>query len=162
MTYDLNSLMESDLQGLSIRIIDLLTTVWPYSPSHITLATCLNTIHLKGISHILNSKISVLYTIGYVQDPLLQFASPTGLTEYLPLWKSYFSTALEMIYFHYQDYAYAMSVSAKLDTKIKDDAYKVSKNGNYGAIVALSARQAIGGIVLAESAPGRIVNGEGE
>jgi Domain of unknown function (DUF4965) len=83
------------------------------------------------------------------------------MKEYLPLWKSYFSTALEMIYFHYQDYSYSFNVSTKLDAKIETDAYKVSKNSNYAGIVALSARQAIGGIVLAESAPGRIRYGEG-
>ena len=96
-----------------------------------------------------------------MQDPLVQFASPTGMKAYLPLWKSYFSTALEMIYFHYQDYSHLFDVSSKLDSQIEDDAYKVSKNSNYGAIVALSARQAIGGIVLAESAPDRITRGEG-
>lgn len=105
--------------------------------------------------------MSVLFTIGYVQDPILQFASPTGIKQYLPLWKSYFSTALEMIYFHYQDYSHSFNVSGKLDSKIESDAYKASKNGNYGAIVALSARQAIGGVVLAESALGRITGGEG-
>ena len=104
---------------------------------------------------------SVVFTIGYAQDPLVQFVSPIGMKEYLPLWKSYFSTALEMIYFHYQDYSYLVKVSRKLDTQIEDDAYKVSKDSNYGAIVALSARQAIGGIVLAESAPDRITGGEG-
>jgi hypothetical protein len=83
------------------------------------------------------------------------------MKEYLPLWKSYFSTALEMIYFHYQDYSHLFDVSSKLDSQIENDAYKASKNSNYGAIVALSTRQAIGGIVLAESAPDRITGGEG-
>ena len=104
---------------------------------------------------------SVVFTIGYVQDPLVQFASHIGMKEYLPLWKSYFSTGLEMIYFHYQDYSYLVKTSSKLDSQIEDDANKVSKDSNYGAIVALSARQAIGGIVLAESAPDRITGGEG-
>lgn len=104
---------------------------------------------------------SVLFTVGYVQDPIVQFASPKGIKEYLPLWKSYFTTALEMIYFHYQDFAYATKVSAKLDHKLENDANRVSKNGNYAAIVALSARQAIGGVVLAESASGQIRDGKG-
>jgi hypothetical protein len=66
-----------------------------------------------------------------------------------------------MIYFHYQDYSYSVDVSSKLDAQIKDDAYKVSKNSKYGSIVALSARQAVGGIVFVESSPGRITGGEG-
>jgi hypothetical protein len=66
-----------------------------------------------------------------------------------------------MIYFHYQDYSHSFNVSTILDTKIEDDAYKASNNSNYGAIVALSARQAIGGIVFAESAQDRIIAGEG-
>ena len=105
--------------------------------------------------------LSVVFTIGYVQDPIVQFASPIGLRTYLPLWRSYFSSALEMIYFHYQDYSHAVDVSSKLDAQIEDDAYKVSKNSNYGAIVALSTRQAIGGIVFVESSPDRITGGEG-
>jgi hypothetical protein len=107
------------------------------------------------------SNASVLFTIGFIQDPILQFASPSGVKEYLPLWKSYFATALEMIYFHYQDFTTAIRLSSKLDKKIEQDADKVSENGHYGAIVALSARQAVGGTVLAESARGPIRNGKG-
>jgi len=66
-----------------------------------------------------------------------------------------------MIYFHYQDYSYSFNASTKLDAKIENDAYKVSNNSNYAGIVALSARQAVGGIVLAESVAGRIRDGEG-
>jgi Domain of unknown function (DUF4965) len=66
-----------------------------------------------------------------------------------------------MIHHHYLDYSHAVNVSAKLDAKIEEDAYKVSNNSNYVAIVALSARQAIGGVVLAESAHGTIRNGKG-
>jgi hypothetical protein len=83
------------------------------------------------------------------------------MKDYAPLWKSYFPTALEMIYFHYQDYEHAVNVSQILDDKIELDAYRVSKNPNYAAIVALSTRQAMGAVVLVESAPGRIVDGTG-
>lgn len=83
------------------------------------------------------------------------------MREYLPLWKSYFPTALEMIRFHYQDFDYAMDVSTKLDHQIEEDAYKVSGNLHYAAIVSLSARQAIGATVLAESAEGRVRDGRG-
>ena len=103
----------------------------------------------------------MVFTIGYVQDPMVQFASRAGLKQYLPLWRSYFSSTLEMIYFHYQDYSHSVDVSSKLDAQIENDAYKASKNSNYGAIVALSARQAIGGVVLAETSPDRITGGEG-
>jgi hypothetical protein len=119
-----------------------------------------NIIHLRSYT-LIEAYNSVLFTIGYVQDPIVQFSSPTGLKEYLPLWKSYFSTAMSMIHYHYLDFSHAVKVSARLDTQIEDDAYKVSNNSNYAAIVALSARQAIGGVVLAESAPGNIRNGKG-
>ena len=66
-----------------------------------------------------------------------------------------------MIYFHYQDFAHSVNVSTKLDYRIKTDADKVSKNGNYAAIVSLSARQVLGATVLVESAPGPIHDGEG-
>src|SRR5271170_5886294 len=124
--------------------------------SHIISETSPSTIHRKSIYPTVSSNESVLFTIGYLQDPIVKFASPSGIKEYLPLWKSYFSTALEMIYFHYQDYTHCFNVSAKSDSRLERDAYKVSRNENYAAIVALSARQAIGGIVLAESAHERI------
>lgn len=66
-----------------------------------------------------------------------------------------------MIYFHYQDYADSQELSSKLDAKMYDDAYRASNNENYSAIVALSARQTVGGIVFAESAPGPIFDGNG-
>jgi hypothetical protein len=66
-----------------------------------------------------------------------------------------------MIYFHYQDFAKVAKVSSDLDKQIAKDAESASKNGNYGAIVALSARQAVGGTVLAESARGPIRDGKG-
>ena len=68
---------------------------------------------------------------------------------------------MEMIYFHYQDYSYALNISQTLDTKIEQDAFEVSQNTNYHAIVALSTRQAIGGLVFAESEAGPIIDGQG-
>jgi len=132
-----------------------------HSHSPITLEMYQNTTHRKSISVLYVSNGSVLFTIGYVQDPIVQFASPTGIKEYLPLWKSYFSTAMEMIYFHYQDFSHAIKVSSKLDARIEKDADRVSENGNYAAVVSLSARQALGGVVFAESASGQIQDGKG-
>jgi hypothetical protein len=83
------------------------------------------------------------------------------MKEYLPLWKSYFPTALEMIYFHYQDHPNALSLSAKLDAQIEQDALKVSNNRNYSSIVALSTRQALGGIIFVEGSHERIFDGRG-
>lgn len=156
-----SSLILGTYQTRLTRIIDL--SMIEHLPSHsrTTSAMSQNTIHPKSISVICFSNRSVLFTIGYVQDPIVQFASPTGIKDYLPLWKSYFTTAMEMIYFHYQDFSHAIKVSSKLDFQIENDADRVSRNGNYAAIVALSARQAIGGVVLAESAPGQIRDGKG-
>jgi len=145
----------------SIRIIDLSMNEIQSLHSRNALEISRNTTHLKS-NHLLKlPDLSILFTIGYIQDPILQFAAPTGVEEYLPLWKSYFTTPLEMTYFHYQDYPYAVNVSTKFDQKIEDDAYRVSKNANYSAIVTLSTRQALGGIVFAESATGQIRDGKG-
>jgi hypothetical protein len=148
-------------QILLTQTIEQLMIEHLYSHSPTTLETSQNITPPKSTCILYLSNGSVLFTIGYVQDPLVQFASPTGIKDYLPLWKSYFTTAMEMIYFHYQDFAHAINVSRKLDTQIEKDADRVSKNGNYAAIVALSARQALGGVVLAESAPGQIRDGKG-
>jgi len=144
-----------------IRIIGLSVSAILFLHFRNTSALYPHTMLLKSTHCIDIANYSVLFTISYIQDPILQFASPSGLKEYTPLWKSYFTTALEMTYFHYQDYSYAVNVSSKLDKKIEDDAYRVSKNNNYTAIVALSARQALGGIVFAESSPNQIRDGKG-
>jgi len=151
----------SQIQLMQISV--LLVNVFLSLHSPMTLDVFPNTTHLTSIPRhsVTINHTSILFTIGYIQDPILQFASPSGIKQYSPLWKSYFPTPLELIYFHFQDHSHSVNVSSKLDSKIQKDASKFCKNGNYGAILALSARQAVGAIVFAESASEHIINGEG-
>ena len=86
---------------------------------------------------------SVLFTIAYVQDPVVQFASARGLTLMRPLWKSYFPTTEKLLTFHYLDFHHAKSLAHEYSTQLAADAF-LSGADDYRDIVALSARQVIG------------------
>ncbi|KIV89200.1 hypothetical protein PV10_08788 [Exophiala mesophila] len=86
---------------------------------------------------------SVTFTIGHVQDPVVQYASARGLTMMRPLWKSYFHTVKELLTFHYLDFAHASELAANYSAQLAIDAFK-SGAEDYVDIVALSARQVLG------------------
>ena len=86
---------------------------------------------------------SVLFTIGHIQDPVVQFASERGLTFMKPLWQSWFADEKSLLTFHYLDYDNAARLAGNYSSQLAIDAYK-SGSENYVDIVALSARQAMG------------------
>ncbi|KAL4786172.1 hypothetical protein BJX76DRAFT_322099 [Aspergillus varians] len=86
---------------------------------------------------------SVTFTIGLIQDTVVQYASARGLTLMRPLWKSWFSSAESLLSFHYYDFANATSLAANYSLQLADDAYE-SGAQDYVDIVALSARQVMG------------------
>ena len=98
--------------------------------------------------HSSTSKGSVLFTIAHVQDPITQFASARGLTLMRPLWKSWFLTDSLMIRYHYDDFKRARRLARQYSDQLAVDAYK-SGSTSYVDIVALSARQVIGGTSFA-------------
>ena len=88
---------------------------------------------------------SALFTITHVQDPVAQFASARGLTHMRPLWKSWFGDDNDsLIRYHYNDFANANALASNYSEQLRIDAYQ-SGSDNYVDIVALSARQALGG-----------------
>lgn len=86
---------------------------------------------------------SVLFTIAHFQDPVIQFASARGLTLMKPLWASYYSTAEELIEFHYHDFSYSFKLASNYSGQLEADALK-SGSEDYKDILALSARQVLG------------------
>lgn len=88
-------------------------------------------------------KDKVMFTIAHVQDPVVQYASARGMTNMRPLWKSYFSSDLSLISYHYDDFRHANILSRNYSDQLALDSYK-SGSTNYMDIVALSARQVLG------------------
>ncbi|KAK4189611.1 hypothetical protein QBC35DRAFT_492514 [Podospora australis] len=86
---------------------------------------------------------SVAFTFALVQDPVVQFASARGLTLMKPLWQSYFSTADELIAYHYDDFKTASALARNYSESLARDAYE-SGSREYQDIAALSARQVLG------------------
>lgn len=86
---------------------------------------------------------STLYTLAFVHDPIIQYASARGLTLMKPLWKSYLESDLEMLNFHYASYSNVTSDAAKFSKKVLRAA-KRTVSAEYGDILSLSARQTIG------------------
>lgn len=85
----------------------------------------------------------VLFTIAHTQDSVVQFASARGLTYMRPLWDSYFSSAPELLSWHYLDFSKAAVLAHNYSAQLDIDAYR-SGDRDYVDIVALSARQTLG------------------
>ncbi|KAI9689685.1 MAG: hypothetical protein M1820_010085 [Bogoriella megaspora] len=86
------------------------------------------------------NKDSVLFTIGLVQKPIIQFASARGLTWMRPLWQSYFPSDESMLWWHYNDFKHANALAQNYTDQLATDSYK-SGGESYRDITALSARQ---------------------
>lgn len=86
---------------------------------------------------------SILFTIGHVQDPIVQFAAARGLTMMRPLWASWFDDAQSMVTYHYLDYQNAFALALNYSEQVEKDAEEEGSDG-YADILALSARQVMG------------------
>ncbi|KAF9889798.1 hypothetical protein FE257_006888 [Aspergillus nanangensis] len=105
-----------------------------------------------GLTHDLGAvtdSASALFTIGLAQDAVIQYnGSANGIINEPPLWKSYFSTAMEALDFFHNDHEDSSTICADLDQKIADDS--LSKAGqDYLTITSLIVRQAFGATQLA-------------
>ena len=94
---------------------------------------------------------SVLFTIAHIQDPVVQFASARGVTLMRPLWKSWFSDDQKLLLYHYKDFENASKLARNYSDQLALDAFK-SGSTFYVDIVALSARQTLGGTTFAGTA----------
>ena len=90
-----------------------------------------------------SSSDSVLFTIGHIQEPVVQYAAARGLTFMRPLWASWFADEDAMLTFHHFDYENAAKLASNYSTQLANDAYKVG-GSDYVDILALSARQTMG------------------
>ncbi|RYO93614.1 hypothetical protein DL766_010537 [Monosporascus sp. MC13-8B] len=90
------------------------------------------------------AKESVRFTFALTQDPVAQFAAARGLTQMRPLWASYFYSTEELLQYHFDDYETAALLAHNYSEQLAKDAY-ASGSRDYQDIVALSARQVLGG-----------------
>lgn len=86
---------------------------------------------------------SVTFTIAYIQDSIVQYASARGLTQMRPLWKSYFSSPKDLLTFHYFDRQNALRLANKYSEQLSQEA-TAYLGSDYADTVALSARQVMG------------------
>jgi hypothetical protein len=86
---------------------------------------------------------SVQFTLAHIQDPIVQYAAPQGLTRMQPLWTSYFPTAEALLSFHYFDFDTSTKLASNYSEQLASDALR-SGSEDYKDIVALSARQVLG------------------
>ncbi|OIW30008.1 DUF1793-domain-containing protein [Coniochaeta ligniaria NRRL 30616] len=96
-----------------------------------------------GSSKATSKKDSVVFTFALVQDPVVQYASARGLTYMRPLWASYFTSADELISYHYDDFNAASTLAWNYSATLAKDAFE-SGSHDYRDIAALSARQVLG------------------
>lgn len=92
-------------------------------------------------------KDSVLYTLTYIHDPTVKYASSKGHKEMPPYWSHYFNSAHDLLRWHYQNFERATAQSrAYGDLLTRHATETVSET--YAEIVALSARQVLGATVF--------------
>ncbi|KAH8596626.1 glutaminase GtaA [Bisporella sp. PMI_857] len=90
---------------------------------------------------------STLFTLGLCQDLAIQFSGANGLVKLPSLWRSYFSTDLEALEFHFNDYIEASRLASEFDHNVQADS--VAAGGqDYATITSISARQAFGALQL--------------
>ncbi|KAL6720327.1 hypothetical protein ACLMJK_002248 [Lecanora helva] len=86
---------------------------------------------------------SIRFTIAHVQDPVVQYAAPDGLTLMKPLWKYWYSTVEQVLKFHYLDFENVSKLAYNYTTQLANDAQNLGGE-EYEDVLALTARQVIG------------------
>ncbi|KAL1661466.1 hypothetical protein GGF50DRAFT_117933 [Schizophyllum commune] len=102
-----------------------------------------------GLAHDLGSVFddSVLFTIGHVRDPAIQYATAGNVLQDRSLYAwSAFGSVDDMISSFLSSYSDALATAQAFDAKLQSDASAVSDA--YAAICALSVRQAFGAVEL--------------
>jgi hypothetical protein len=96
----------------------------------------------------------VLFSVGHVRDPALQYETKSGLQNRSSYFWSKYSSVLTLISDFLTDYPSALSRANTLDAQVQSDAGKISTN--YAALAALSLRQAMGAteITISKSSSG--------
>ncbi|GAA5882719.1 hypothetical protein JCM16303_006560 [Sporobolomyces ruberrimus] len=90
---------------------------------------------------------NVVFTIGHVRHPYVNYVTPKGQVSLEGLWTTRFANSEDAIAFFQLDYPRALSEAKRFDAQIRRDAQRVS-GANYASIVELSTRQAFASFEL--------------
>lgn len=95
------------------------------------------------------AEVERIFTLGVVQDQVIQFAGSSGQLQSLPgLWKSYYPDDVSSVVAFYDDYDYATSACQRLDGEIKTDSENTAGH-DYSTITTLAVRQTFGALQYA-------------
>ncbi|KAL9085348.1 MAG: hypothetical protein Q9165_007639 [Trypethelium subeluteriae] len=64
---------------------------------------------------------SVLYTLGSIQTPIINYLTPQGLQGLQPWWTRCYGGIFDMIDFHYNDFATSSLMANQFETQLKSD-----------------------------------------
>ncbi|GAA5859784.1 hypothetical protein JCM8547_007026 [Rhodosporidiobolus lusitaniae] len=104
-----------------------------------------------GFSAALSAKRSpVIFTIGHVRDPYVNYVTPSGALSLPGLWTPSFTDHLDALASFHHSYPQALAESIAFDSTLRADALRVSGE-DYAAIVELSTRQAFATFELTTS-----------
>lgn len=94
-------------------------------------------------------EVERLFTLGVVQDQVINFAGRSGLLEAQPgLWSSYYQDDVSSVVAFYNDYDYATKACGRLDGEIKTDSENTAGQ-DYSTITTLAVRQTFGALQYA-------------
>ncbi|KAK6852234.1 glutaminase [Apiospora arundinis] len=75
------------------------------------------------------SRAEVRYTVGLIQDPIVQYLSQVGVSQLQPWWKSCYGDMFSMIHMHWNDFLVAQELAAQAESQLVSDIdayYQVS------------------------------------
>jgi len=94
-------------------------------------------------------EVERVFTLGLVQDQVINFAGKSGQLEAVPgLWSSYYKDDISAVIAFYDDYQHASEVSSALDQRIRSDSESAAGK-DYALITTLAVRQTFGALQYA-------------
>ena len=78
------------------------------------------------------SSASVLYTIGFVQQPIIRYLTPGGVVPLQPWWSKCYGDIWQMINFHFNDFGQSQVLASQFESQLKADV-----DSYYGSNMAM-------------------------
>ncbi|EAQ84675.1 hypothetical protein CHGG_08689 [Chaetomium globosum CBS 148.51] len=101
------------------------------------------------LGNVQGDDVERVFTLGLVQDQVINFAGQSGQLEAVPgLWSSYYQDDISALVAFYDDYQHANEVSSALDQRIRSDS-EGAAGKDYALITTLAVRQTFGALQYA-------------
>ncbi|KAK3682152.1 hypothetical protein B0T22DRAFT_277242 [Podospora appendiculata] len=96
-----------------------------------------------------STSVERVFTLGLIQDEVIDFAGQSGSLAPVPgLWSSFYTNDLSAVVAFYNDYQHATAVSNELDQRIQSDS-EAAGGQDYSTITTLTVRQTFGALQFA-------------